>query len=47
MAKKVRKDVDLDPSTIVKLQKLADKDQRKLKPYMEKVLNDHSNQSKI
>jgi mRNA-degrading endonuclease RelE of RelBE toxin-antitoxin system len=42
MANKIRKDVDLTPKTIKKLQKLADDDKRKLKPYMEKVLEDHS-----
>lgn len=42
MAKKIRKDIDLTPKTIKKLQKLADADKRKLKPYMEKVLEDHS-----
>ena len=42
MADKIRKDVDLTPKTIKKLKKLANKDKRKLKPYMEKVLEDHS-----
>lgn len=37
----VRKDVDLTPKVIKALQKLADQDKRKLKPYMEKVLEDH------
>jgi mRNA-degrading endonuclease RelE of RelBE toxin-antitoxin system len=37
-----RKEVNLSEKTINKLQKLADKDKRKLKPYMEKVLEDHS-----
>jgi len=36
-----RKEVELSPKTIRELQKLADKDKRKLKPYMEKVLEDH------
>jgi len=37
-----RKEVNLSDKTIKRLQKLADKDKRKLKPYMEKVLDDHS-----
>ena len=37
-----RKEVNLSNKTIKKLQKLADADKRKLKPYMEKVLEDHS-----
>jgi len=41
MSDKIRKDIDLLPTTIIELQKLADKDKRKLKPYMEKVLEDH------
>ena len=39
--KVTRKDVDLTPQIIKELQKLADQDKRKLKPYMEKVLEDH------
>lgn len=38
---KTRKDIDLRPDTIRELQKLADADKRKLKNYMEKVLEDH------
>jgi hypothetical protein len=41
MEDKKRKDIDLYPKTIQELQKLADSDKRKLKPYMEKVLEDH------
>lgn len=46
MKEKVRKDIDLSPKTIQELQKLADSDKRKLKPYMEKVLEDHVELSK-
>jgi len=38
----MRKDINLSEEVIKKLQKLADKDDRKLKPYMEKVLKDHT-----
>lgn len=40
----VKKLIDLSIQTIKKLQKLADKDRRKVKPYIEKVLEDHANQ---
>lgn len=46
MKGKVRKDVDLTTETIGHLQKLAEKDKRKLKPYMEKVLEDHVDDKK-
>jgi len=42
MQEKKRKDVDLTVPTIANLQILADNDRRKLKPYMEKVLEEHS-----
>jgi mRNA-degrading endonuclease RelE of RelBE toxin-antitoxin system len=42
-----RKEVDLSDKTIKRLQKLADKDKRKLKPYMEKVLDEHSDDKGI
>ncbi len=41
MGEKIRKGIQLHPKTIQELQKLADSDKRKLKPYMEKVLEDH------
>lgn len=41
MKDKKRKEISLYPKTIQELQKLADDDKRKLKPYMEKVLEDH------
>lgn len=44
MKGKVRKDVDLNPKTIKRLQKMADNDRRKLKPYMEKVLDNHADE---
>ena len=37
-----RKEINLSPKTIKRLQKLADADKRKLKPYMEKILENHS-----
>lgn len=37
-----RKEVNLSNKTITKLQRLAEKDKRKLKPYMEKVLDEHA-----
>lgn len=42
MSGRVRKNIDLSQQAVKKLQKLADKDRRKLKPYMEKVLEDHA-----
>jgi macrodomain Ter protein organizer (MatP/YcbG family) len=39
---KKRKNIDLEQSVIKDLQKLADKENNKLKPYIEKVLIDHS-----
>lgn len=38
----MRKEIDLPETTINKLQKLADKDGRKLKPYMERILILHT-----
>jgi len=43
--KKQRKEVVLDEKTVKALEKLAKADNRKLKPYMEKVLIEHSQQS--
>jgi hypothetical protein len=37
-----RKEIRLKKNVVVNLQILADADRRKLKPYMEKVLEDHS-----
>lgn len=39
---KKRKGIELDTKVLQRLQKLADIDNRKLKPYMEKVLINHS-----
>jgi len=38
----MKKIIALPTGTIMELQKLADKDMRKLKPYMEKVLHEHA-----
>ena len=43
---KTRKNIDLEKEVIKDLQKLADADMRDLKPYMEKVLIDHSKKRK-
>ena len=43
--KKQRKEVLLEEKIIKVLQKLAKVDNRKLKPYMEKVLTEHAEQS--
>jgi hypothetical protein len=40
--KKKRKEVSLTPMIVKFLTKLAEKDDRKLKPYMEKVLTKHA-----
>lgn len=40
---KIRKEVKLTQESIDKLQAKADKDERSLKNYMEKVLIDHAN----
>lgn len=37
-----RKEVNLSKKTLKKLQKLADEDKRKLKPFMEKILEDYA-----
>lgn len=42
---KQRKEIVLDVKTIKTLQKLAKADNRKLKPYMEKVLMQHAKRS--
>lgn len=42
----MKKLIDLSLKTIKKLQKLADKDKRKLKPYIEKVLDEHAIENK-
>ena len=39
---KKRKGIELDIKVILRLQKLADIDKRKLKPYIEKILTEHS-----
>lgn len=38
----VRKNIDLPENVVRKLEKLATKQRTKVKPYMEKVLIDHS-----
>ena len=43
--KKQRKEILLDEKIIKVLQKLAKADNRKLKPYMEKVLIEHAEQN--
>ncbi len=40
----MRKEIDLSELTLKKLQKLADQDGRKLKPYLERVLILHANE---
>lgn len=40
---KQRKEVNLNKETLKKLQKKADKNKRKLKPYMEIILEKHAN----
>ena len=42
---KQRKEVHLDPKTVKALEKLAKQDNRKLKPYLEKVLIEHVEKS--
>lgn len=39
----MRKQIDLDEKTIKALKKLAEKDKRKLKPFIEKILIDYAN----
>jgi hypothetical protein len=41
----MRKEVNLDAKTIKALEKLAKTDNRKLKPYMEKVLIEHADKN--
>lgn len=43
--KKQRKEIHLEEKTVKALTKLAKADNRKLKPYMEKILSDHAEQS--
>lgn len=38
----MRKEIELSDRTLIKLQRLADKEGRKLKPYMERVLIMHA-----
>lgn len=45
-SEKIRKDVHLSPEVMNKLQILADKESRKLKNYIEKVLIKHSEKVK-
>jgi len=44
---RVAKMIELSPPIIKRLQKLADKDRRKLKPYMEKILEEYVEGRKI
>jgi hypothetical protein len=46
MNETVRKEIRLPIKTVQDLEKLAAIDQRKLKPYMEKVLRDHAEKPK-
>jgi hypothetical protein len=41
--KTMRKEINISERTIIKLQRLADKEGRKLKPYMERILVFHAN----
>ena len=43
----MRKEVHLNKKVIKRLEKLAKTDKRKLKPYMEKVLIEHSEKVKL